>query len=490
MIRSRVWPGLLVVAMSVAAGVTIALVSAQLVLYAAVATMLIAASHAVRQSIPRFTLPRYSLTGPIESVDDGRFRIPRILMFAGLLTSCWLQARFHGVTVSDGLFLLAVGSALCEQTVYRYEGAAILPSNVWVGIALFVVGGVISTIQNSHHQIASLAIVARVFYLIGAWLWAGGVAFRTPRHIRTAMGCWVASAAICGAWALGQKYGHLPGNLDNGRFAGLADHVNDLGALCACALVPALSLVYRDRRWALAFLGIAIGLLLSESIGAAIAAMVALAFGLVARELTKATLVALTVGAMGIVIAGPLIGSSAITRFSTATNSGAQVVSQNTLGTRTRIYADAWRYIESDPLVGKGFDTTGSSIYDSTTGQYFQVHNLFLGSWYQGGLLSLVGIVVLITTLGKMGWTAVSGSVDRLTSLALFSGFIAYVADELSEPSLYKRYSLVPALLIVALHRLATNEQYARRRPRAWAIKPQHLQTSGPTDAPILTSKR
>ncbi len=202
---------------------------------------------------------------------------------------------------------------------------------------------------------------------------------------------------------MGQKYFGLPGGLDAGRFAGLSDHVNDLGALTACALVPALAIAYRQPRWSIAVLAIGGGLALSGSIGGGVAALAALAVGLTSRELTRPTLIVIVAGALALAVAGPLLGSTAISRFSTATNSQA-TNQQDTFNTRLRTYKAAWHRVVSDPLVGTGLDLTSARVYDPTNGTYYQVHNLFLGRLYDSGILGFAGIVVLVGVFGVVGW--------------------------------------------------------------------------------------
>jgi O-antigen ligase len=333
----------------------------------------------------------------------------------------------------------------------------------------------LATIAHSHHKVSSVGVILRVFYLVAAWFWLAAICLRTRNQIWAALKFWVVSAAVCGVWALAQKYVHVPGGVDADRFAGLADHVNDLGSLTACALVPALALAYRAKKWTVAVVGIAVGLVLSGSIGAGIAALAALAVGLVSRELTKPTLVAIAVGAVALVLASPLIGTSAVTRFSTATSSFAPN-NQDTLNTRLRTYKAAWHRIEQSPLLGSGLDLPSAQIYDPQSGNSFQVHNLFLGRLYDSGILGLAGILVLVTCLGVAGWRLVISSPDRYLSLALFAGFVAYVAADMSEPSLYKRYSLVPAFLIIAFRAVAI---------RLEAHRPEPVAEPAPTAGPL-----
>jgi O-antigen ligase len=454
MTNSKIMAVFVVMLFAVGAGFLVTKVPYAYVVAAVGVIAIIAAGLWMRRRVKRFQLKTPPVGGDLPK-DEG-FRTPRQFFYLGLLSSCWLVVRIHGVTISDALFLVAFVLTVVEQTALHYKRKSVLTSGVWVGIGLFVAGGALSTLANSQDMLSSFGVVARVFYLIAAWFWTGGTVLRNRKQLWKALGFWVISAASCGAWTVGQKFGHLPGGISSGRLAGLTEQVNDLGALTACAIVPALVLAYKRRIWILAVGGVAAGLVLSGSIGAGFAALVALAFGLAARELAKPTMVALGVGAVVLILASPLIGSSAIARFSTATNSQAKY-GQDTLASRVLTYEQAWQRIRTEPFLGTGLDFQSSRIYDETNQAYYQVHNLFLGLWYECGLLGIAGILILVGALWKLGWHEVKMSSDRYLALALFAGFIAYIGDEMSEPSLYKRYSLVPAMLFLALRRVSSS---------------------------------
>ena len=117
------------------------------------------------------------LTGlrAFEIVDDGRFRGARLLVYAGLVTSCFLTLRVHGLTISDATFSVALGWAVVEYVATTRDPFRVLPPGLWLGIVLFVAGGTMSTIANSQDELSSFGVILRVFYLVAAWLWLGGV---------------------------------------------------------------------------------------------------------------------------------------------------------------------------------------------------------------------------------------------------------------------------------------------------------------------------
>ncbi len=471
--------------LAISAGFAVSRASAAATLFVVGISLLLALIWGVR--ILTMRVPR--TTGfPVEPTpDDGRFAAPRRLVYVGLAMSCLLRVRVHGLTVSDAVFALALLWAALEYLAGN-ERESILPQAVWVGIFLFVVGATASTVAHSRDVASSVGIILRVFYLVAAWLWLGGLCLRTRAHVWTALKCWVASAALCGAWAVGQRFAHLPGGVDAGRFAGLTDHVNDFGALTACAVVPALALAYRARLWIAPAVFIVGGLALSGSVGAGIAALLSLAVGLTSRELTRPTLVALVVGGLVLVVAGPLLGSTAIARFSTTTNSSAQF-GQDTFDTRIRTYATAWRTIEHNPILGTGLDVASSDIYDPNTGTYYQVHNLFLGVLYEAGILGVAGIITVLAAFVRAAWALVRSSPDRYLAMALFAGLVAYIGTEMSEPSLYKRYSLVPVFLITALRALTHRLSFARVFDRASTPMARDHAPPTPSATPVPTGR-
>ena len=147
-----------------------------------------------------------------------------------------------------------------------------LPFLLLIGVALFSLGGFLSTFE-SYEPLKSIAVIARLVFLTVFWFWLGTVVLRRQEHITRAISCWVLSAAICGGGAIVQLLvGDVIPNasIDGGRATGFTAHPNDLGALTAIAFVPALMLASRPRiaaatrAWSYALLLlVAAGLILS-----------------------------------------------------------------------------------------------------------------------------------------------------------------------------------------------------------------------------------
>lgn len=380
----------------------------------------------------------------------------RRLFYAGMLTISWLQLRIAGFTISDYLFFAALLAVVVAVSV-RPSSLPRLPVPLVIGLALFVAGSLIATLFASQAPAQSAAAMVRFVYLLTAWLAVSVVVLRTPSQVRTAVACLVTSVAICGVWAVMQKVGLIPSVAGaGGRVSGLADHVNALGAMCAIALVPTLVLL-RSRAgplWAIAALAIVAGLFLSGSIGASVAATGALLAGLVSPRLARIAVVGAVVS--GLVLfyfsQSSLLDASPLERLDTVADPQAQY-GQATLYSRIGLFTEAWQGIKSSPVVGVGLDEASSTIYSPISGDRHQVHNLILGPLYEGGLLSGLGVVIILcwmVTLGVQTVIRVS-SEDRLLAVGLLAALTAVLIVGIGEPLLYQRYALAPVALLMAL---------------------------------------
>lgn len=402
------------------------------------------ASHASLQQHPSAT-------------EVARHVLARRLYYAGMLTMPLLSIRAAGVTVSDYLFLAALAAAAVDWVGDREHRLIGLPQLLSVGIAAFAVGSLLATIYHSSDPVSSLGVTARVVYLLVVWFLLGTVVLRTAAHVKTAVAFWVGGTAICGFYALAQKAGVTSGGTDGaGRVVGLAEHVNDLGGLSAVAIVPAIVLAFvtRNQLYSVCALGAVCGLMLSGSIGAAIAALVALTICGLSRRMKRvvATLAAVGVCLLVYLSATTALESTPVGRFKVATDPGASF-NQGTFYTRVDTIQTAWVQIKRDPFIGAGLDFTSARIYSNRDGQPYAVHNLFVGRWYESGLLGLIGIALIVSSFLSTAWRAVvqARGDERLLALSLGAAVVGFVIVSMSEPILYTRYGLAPAALAIAL---------------------------------------
>ena len=425
----------------------------------------------------RRRVARPDVSEPDDPIDEG-FAVPRRLYYGGVLMLGLLTLRAGGqVTLSDLLFLASFLFACAEFVILRRRVPMKLPFLLLVGVALFCLGGFLSTFE-SYQTLKSISVVARLVFLTVFWFWLGTVVLRSQAHITRAIGFWVASAAICGGGAVLQVLAGdvIPNtSFEGGRATGFTPHPNDLGGLAAIAFVPALMLASRPlisaitRAWSYALLLlIAAGVILSGSVGAILAAAVAVVVWLALQRtsvhslLAVATLVACVVGltALQSVRGAP----DPLDRLATVTSSESLPGGGTKLGSvdqRIGTYRVAIARIKEDPFVGVGLDLKSVTRPFGVEAYEYDVHNLVIGLWYKTGLVGLAGILIALFALLRSGWTAVlwsSSARESTVAVALMSSFVAFIVFSMTAPVLFSRFGWVAAALILALRGMQQEE--------------------------------
>ena len=429
---------------------------------------------ALAQHGGRFILGRpHEASGPApteDSPDEAPLAAARGLYYGGVLLMGLLTIRAGGqVTFSDVLFLFSFLIAAAEYAILRRRVPIRLPFLLLIGIAIFAVGGFLSTFE-SLQPLKSIGIVGRLIFLTVFWFWLGSVVLQRREHVTRALGFWVASAAICGAGAVLQILGgNIPGgSFEGGRATGFTSQPNDLGGMMAIAFVPALMLASRPGLPALrrassyvALLMIAAGLVLSASVGAVFAAIAGIFIWLAFQRtsidgmLVFATLAACVVAmtAFQTIRGAP----SPLDRLHTTTSNSSLASGGTQLGSvdqRIRTYRMAARHIKQDPFVGVGLDLASVTRPFGVENYEYDVHNLLIGLWYKTGLIGLVGMLLALLSIFRSGWSAMVESDSRSEwqiAVALLSSTLAFVVFAMSEPVLFSRFGWIPAALMLAL---------------------------------------
>jgi O-antigen ligase len=429
------------------------------------------------RSRPPTTHPQLK-TGEFEGGEIGRFtdeadtpasdrilRIARVLFYLGSLTlteAVWRPAL--GLTVSEMFFLLALGATVIAVLAGR--PIARIPNGLVIGVTIFALGGAISSIA-AESTASSVSQTLQGIYVMLLWVWTGATVLRTRRQILVALGCWTFSSALNGFAALLQviDVSWLGGALEGSRAAGLTDHPNDLGAACAIALVPALMLATTRLpgrggwlgavRWCL--LGFtATGVILSASIGAMLAGLIAILVWLVAPAVRAPGRVAV-VAAVAFSLASLTLAAGAVTspvkRVEQVTTNGVSPDSGS--GTlRLKIVQRAWPRIESNPIVGRGLDSSGLSVNVINHGTVvpYQVHGGPVSIWYQAGILGLLGVVIVVWTLLRGAWrNLIAGDqTDVLIGLSILAAFLAFLTSAMTTPFVLQQYGWFTAVMLVA----------------------------------------
>jgi O-antigen ligase len=256
---------------------------------------------------------------------------------------------------------------------------------------------------------------------------------------------------------------------ENGRVAGLVGHVTDAGGILSIAL-PFLvgMLIAGSRKWltaaALATVGSA--LVLTGSVSGYLSGTGAV---LITVWLSRRSLRLSAFAAVGAVIAGAAYFAS---RLQVESNLGISIFSRleattsgryDTLASRQDTWMYAIERLVVQPLVGVGLD--GAS--GVTVGE-LAVHNTWLLLWWQGGLLTLGGVVVFVAHVWSRAhlipasdaWaTSMKGSA---TAALMFS---------MTSPLAAQRYLWLPAILLLALaHERRSGAHFADQSGR-WAYE-------------------
>jgi O-antigen/teichoic acid export membrane protein/O-antigen ligase len=412
---------------------------------------------------------------------DTEFRLPRLLYYVGLVLLGLLTLRAGGqVTFSDVLFLFSFLLACAELVIVRRQVPIRLPFLLFLGMAIFSLGGLLSTFE-SYEYVKSTGVIVRLIFLTVFWFWLGTIVLNTRERVRKATTLWVASAAIGGAAAVLQ-FGVgdvIPGGaVAGGRMTGFAAHPNELGGLTCIAFIPALMLAARQRipapqrlfSYALLLL-VAAGLILSGSVGALLASAAAtfmwFAFQ---RSSVHAILVLATIGLCVIAVTTvqgvrgaptPLERLERVTQSSGTAGGGTGSVDQ-----RIATYRVVWREIEEDPFVGVGLDIVSVTKPFGIVSDEYDPHNIIIGLWYKTGLVGLAGMLIAFFAVFRSGWNAILQSrseTERNVAVALVCAVVAFVAFAMSEPVLFSRYGWISAALLLALRAVQQRDSRVAR---------------------------
>jgi O-antigen ligase len=395
-------------------------------------------------------------------------RAARRLYYLGLVLMALLTVRIsYTVTFSDVFFLFSVMLAAAELVLVRRNVPIRIPLLLLGGMAIFTIGGLLSSL-DSYSALKSIAVVVRLIFLTVFWFWLGTLVLSRQSHVRKAIVLWVTSAAICGSGAVLQfMAGDIIPNTHMifGRATGFTGHPNDLGGVTAIAFVPALMLSAREglavpaRLFSyLLFLLVTAGLVLSGSVGAMIAAVVGV-FVWFALQRTSGRSLAVLAVIVGAAVAITAVQSvrgaqTPLDRFHSVTAKSSGPSGAGSLESRISTYRVVSKAIKDDPFIGVGLDLVSVTKPFGIISYEYDVHNLVIGTWYKAGLLGLIGMLLALYAVLRVGWTAMLAArsdSERMLVAALLSAVAAFVVFAMGAPVLFSRYGWIAAALLVAL---------------------------------------
>jgi len=387
---------------------------------------------------------------------------PRLLFLINLALLGMYYPKFGRYAIYDWFGIVAV---LTGFGYYIIRGRfPALNRYVLLSGGLIVLGAIV-TIPNSTHLSYSAFSAILMFYTLVLWLSLPDILFVEWKYLRWAFIALGISVSVTSIYAIGQKLLGFPvlgPNYFWGRQIGLTRQPNEIGTFCAMVFPYLLSLTITSgtvRRnkiiWTSVAMLAVIGVLLSGSMTGTLALLAGISgyyFTTSCRGRVH-TVILILLGA--IVIAGfSVVYSGRDTQF--VVQRIERFISSEhgkiTLDQRLTANRHAWQYIQSNPLQGYGYHTQVKSIGGST-----EVHNTILRAWYDGGIFTLLAVLILLSgaaiALAK-AWKRIVyiGDVQHKHYVAgAIGAFISFLVVTQASPVLYQRSAWFPVALAFAV---------------------------------------
>ena len=394
--------------------------------------------------------------------------------------------------VSDLLFILAagvVGIDLLQGRTSRLApaGQRRTPPVVLVGVLLLLTSGVLSSLWSLNPAL-SMASLLRFLWTTMVWLWLMRAVCKTRVELlHLVRGFKITLLISCGA-ALAGQFGLVAMAADNWerRQQGFYAHPNDLAGLFAVGLpfvllsVPSQTTRGNDWLKRLAFVGLIAFCITTTGSMTGIASMAigAAVFGTFRASrfgTARAWSHPLRTSILAIVCVAGLValaGSDlpALERLTRLLEGDSYV--QGSVDARSDLNAyvidnfDDYLVIGTGPSVGEVSPDSELGYAVSTTASG-GVHNLYLKTLLEFGLLGLVGLAVILVTLARRCARLVRPPSDpdsQALAAACLGSLAAAMVFGFFSPIAYQRYFWLPAGFIGVLWAIERHERRARQR--------------------------
>lgn len=373
------------------------------------------------------------------------------------------------LTASDIVFVVALCYGVAAGSAMRVRlGDAKLAVLTWiVGAVLVVLGLLVSDLLGETPPDRTIAAVSQYMFAYVVLMW---LAFALPTRKHVTRSVWAFILGLATAVTIGGlMYVFVPDwyvrFVDAGIFVmklRLAPFMGPNGLAKTIALVVPflLSLLATDSitrpRTTIVLSVFVAGLVGAASFGGTLATLWGIGlYSVLAprgarRMLVRRGLLGLTFMAIGIGVFGHQLEVLArpFERILHAFEAG-QLGSAGSASAKVQLMQDAAYLIAMSPLVGYG--SLQSGILTST-GE--PVHNTYLLAWVEGGLLSFVGILLVVLApliYGLRIFFKQQGQTDRLRAAVLLSTASVFALNLMTNTNSYARYSVAPVVLMTAL---------------------------------------
>lgn len=380
-----------------------------------------------------------------------------LFLAAALMVPLW-AVRLGGFAVADLLFGAAciVASAV---VLARGQGAPARPVGYLAGSCLLIAGALSAgrAVAVGEHLVA----VAQAVFTVAALPWVARVVLRREDVERVLL-YFVAGGALSALAAAAQlRWGvEIPNSIAvGGRAAGMNVHPNQQGVTLAIASIVVLALVVHGRGSRRVLLGgvvCLVGLVLSGSVSAMIAAAVGVFVVLARRGVRTKTLAGIALVIAVSLLAPGLFGAqSPMERVLSSTGR----TGINTVDTRTESAEAALAEVWRSPFIGDGLDEGSTFQYNNEVA----THNFVLLAWVQGGILTVVAFVLVAGYALAVLWRRRSALGE-----AIMGSLAVGLVYGMSAPMLFERYLFV----VIALALVATTHGVESRASKERSAVP------------------
>jgi O-antigen ligase len=351
-------------------------------------------------------------------------------------------------------------AALLGVGVFSVLERPALPSqlrSIMRGLLVVAIAGLLSAIAN--HTVG-IDNVAKLLFKPLSWamiLWLVATHFETAEKAALLVRTLIFSAAVVSLVALWQKAtGHMTASFSEGvpRATGTFETWNELGGFMALMIAPtiAYSLACRNRLFMVIAGAEVVSLLLSQTLGAFVAIVVASVFVLPLRRLPVSGRLTLAVV--------PLVGALALSIAAPGTLAKAHQVGARTQD-RLATYAAGWHVARRHPWFGTGSVQAAASDIRAGAGatQFGYTtsvpHNAFISTLVERGLLGAVALLYI-------AWISLrilvrSGGRGRLLEAGVMLGGVAFLIQSNTNNLLNnERLGLIFLVLVFAASRMGT----------------------------------
>ena len=379
-------------------------------------------------------------------------------------------------SVPRAVWFICIVALIAIPIAFLRSGRRPLYPVVWIvaGYASFIA---ILTATNRATIDENLFIGAQLVLLVGFGPFAmTAIAVMDAKFAPRVAAAFLAGQCVSAAAAISQLLGYrLLGSAPlQGRAYGLAEHPNSLGFLSCLAILIALQMFLKSRRFRLlTFTALAVNVLALVASGS-VSSMMALAAGLLVLVVCRRdSLGKIAIGAIACAVALWLVAQlsgvfsylpSVAGRYGQVTG---QTESVSSWELRMLTYQFAWEKISAEPIFGVGLHPDYSGTFNGIT----VTHNVFLRAWYQGGALLAIAIALIVSAVLIVALRAMSTKTHGGEASVLVGIFAFALTSALFE----QRHFWLPVLVAWASISAA-----AIRRSRL-------AETGGPTSTIVLT---